>query len=90
MHPYVKIVSGDGAGLFGGSSTYEGYLDKQVVFTSSQLSTAVKCMFALYHIFGVHYPKKLMKTCTFVSTHIMGLFEPQLPSVQALYNCLSA
>jgi len=31
-----------GAGLFGGSSTFEGYLDKQLVFTSSRLSTAVK------------------------------------------------
>jgi len=40
--PLEQNSPAPGAGLFGGSSTFEGYLDKQLVFTSSRLSTAVK------------------------------------------------
>jgi len=85
LYSCVRVTTGEG-GLFGGQCAYEGYLDQQPVFTSSSLSNAVISTFALYHVFAVHYPKKLLKTCTFLSSHIMGLAEKQIPAVQALFN----
>jgi len=54
-------------------------------FTTDRLTTALTGSFWLYFIFGVHYPKKLQKTCTFMAAHNVGLSEPQIPTVQMLY-----
>ena len=67
LYPCVRVTTGEG-GLFGGQCAYEGNLDRQPVFTSNSLSNAVISTFALYHVFAVHYPKKLLKTCTFLSS----------------------
>jgi len=81
----VKVITGEG-GVFGGHSLFEVYLDKQLVFSSNKLATALLGCFGLHYTFGVHYSKKLIKTCTFLSAHVMGFPELQLPAVQNLFN----
>lgn len=89
LHPCVHVTTGSG-GLFDYATTqYRVYLDKQFVFKATNLANAIMGMFALYFICGVHYPKCLIKTYTFLSAHVMGFVERQLPTVQVLFNKLS-
>lgn len=84
------LVNTGPGGLYDYSTTeYRVYLDKQSVFKASNLANAIIGMFAIYFIFGVHYPKCLIKTYTFLSAHVMGFVERQLPTVQVLFNKLS-
>jgi hypothetical protein len=89
LHPCVLVTNTE-AGIFNyDSSVYTVYLDKKRVFTATKLSNAVVGLFALYFIFGVHYPRKLKKTCTFLAAHVLGFQKYQLPSVQNLFKKLS-
>jgi len=79
------------AGLFSSDDcSYTVYLDNKPIFAASNLSKAFIGVVALYYVFGVHYPRSLTKTCTFLSSHVAGFKEPQLTSVQTLYNKLAA
>ena len=84
----LYIIFGVEWGLFGGACRYDIYLDRQHVLTSNKLTTELVGSFGLYFIFGVQYQKKLWRTCTFVSAHILGLPEPQISAVQSLYNSI--
>jgi hypothetical protein len=83
------VATGSGGLLDYTTTKYVVYLDKKRVFSATNLANAFIGMFALYFIFGVHYPKSLIKTCTFLSAHVMGFQENQIPTVQALFNKLS-
>jgi hypothetical protein len=89
MHPCVQVATNAGSLFDYNAATYTVYLDKHRVFTASKLSVAVIGMLALYFVFGVRYPSKLIKTCTFLASHVLCIPEPQLSAVQVLFNALS-
>lgn len=89
LHPCVRVTNG-AAGISNyDNASYVVYLDKKSIFKASKLAEAIIGMFCLYFIFGVEYPRSLRKTCVFLSGHVMGFSEPQLPTVQSFFNKLS-
>lgn len=89
LHPCVRVTNG-AAGISNYDiASYVVYLDKKPIFKASRLSAAVMGMFCLYFIFGVEYPRSLRKTYVFLSGHVVGIPEPQLPTVQSFFNKLS-
>ncbi len=89
LHPCIRVTNADCGVFHFDSCIYTVYLDKKPIFTASKLSNAFIGLFALFFVFGVHYPRSLKKTCTFIAAHVVGLQENQLPTVQALFNKLS-
>lgn len=90
LHPCVRVTETE-CGIFHyDRCVYTVYLDRKPIFTASKLSNAFVGLFALFFVFGVHYPRCLKKTCTFLAAHVVGLQENQIPTVQTLFNKLSS
>ena len=90
LRPCVHAAHEDSGLLNYQETTYTVYLDEKPIFVASTLANAFIGATALCCVFGVHYPRSLKKTCTFLWSHVLGFKEAQVSSVQSLYNKLAA